>query len=576
MFDKRLTQMCPESKKYMAGNIILQWIELFLNAAVMITIARAIQAVFEKRWTTRGLLLALLFIALCVAGRFLATRYALRMSHLASRTVKLVLRGKIYDKLLRLGTSYREHASTAELVQESVEGVEQLESYFGLYVPQFFYAFIAPVSLFFLFGLSGSWTVAAVLLICVPLIPGTIMMVQKIAKKILAKYWGQYTQLGSTFLENLQGMTTLKAYQADSFKNEEMNRESEQFRRVTMAVLTMQLNSVTLMDLIAYGGTALGILLITRTYTKGGLSMAACIYMILLSSEFFLPMRRLGSYFHVAMNGMAASSRIFRFLNEEEPAPGTEEARRGDILLQNVNFSYDSDREVLHNVSLRIPASGLTGITGESGSGKSTVASLIMGRRTAADGTITLAGTDISRIRGESLMKAVTYIGFGSYFFEGSVRDNLLTADPDASDEMLWNVLSQCQLDDFLRAQNGLDTVLSENAENLSGGQKQRLALARAILHDSPVMIFDEATSNIDIESEEAILQKIRELAKIKAVLLISHRLANMVSADRIYCMEDGRITQIGTHKQLLEQGGTYADLWASQSALENYGKEAL
>ena len=342
MFDKRLTQMCPESKKYIAGNILLQWLELVLNVTIMITIARAIQSVFEGSFSSRNLVLSLFIILCSIGARFFATRYALRMSYLASRTVKQVLREKIYGKLLRMGTTYREHVSTAELVQESVEGVEQLESYFGLYVPQFFYAFIAPFFLFFLFGFSGSWMVAAVLLICVPLIPGTIMMVQKIAKKILAKYWGQYTQLGSTFLENLQGMTTLKTYQSDALKHEEMNRESEKFRKVTMAVLTMQLNSVTLMDLIAYGGTALGILLITRTYTKGSLGMAACIYMILLSSEFFLPMRRLGSYFHVAMNGMAASDRIFRFLGEAEPASGTETLPEGSlsVSMENVSFSY--------------------------------------------------------------------------------------------------------------------------------------------------------------------------------------------------------------------------------------------
>ncbi len=576
MFDKRLTQMCPESKKYILGNILLQWLELALNVTIMITLARAMQHVFEKTWTTRGLIRSLILIGICIAARFAATRSALRMSYLASRTVKRVLREKIYAKLLRLGTAYREHASTAELVQESVEGVEQLESYFGLYVPQFFYAFIAPVCLFFLFGFSGSWKVAAVLLICVPLIPGTIMMVQKIAKKILAKYWGQYTQLGSTFLENLQGMTTLKSYQADAFKNVEMNKESEHFRKVTMAVLTMQLNSVTLMDLIAYGGTALGILLITRTYTSGGLSMAACIYMILLSSEFFLPMRKLGSYFHVAMNGMAASDRIFKFLSETDPDVGTKDVKQYEIVLRNVNFSYTEDREVLHDVSLQVPGTGLTGITGESGSGKSTIAALIMGRRTAASGSVTLGGAAIRDIREESLMKTITCIGFDSYFFEGSVRENLLIADPAATNQMMWKALEACSLSEFLGSQGGLDTRLRENAGNLSGGQKQRLALARAILHDSPVMVFDEASSNIDVESEETILRQIHRLAEDKSIIMISHRLANLVDADRIYCMENGKVVERGTHEELLAAGGVYAGLWASQSALENYGKEAL
>ena len=313
MFDKRLMEMCPESRKYILGNILLQFLELCANAVMIITIAFSIQRIYEQAWGMGELALPALIVLGAFALRFFTTKYAVHMSYLASRTVKQVMREKIYGKLLRLGTAYREHASTAELVQESVEVVEQLESYFGQYVPQFFYAFMAPLALFFLFGFGGSWKVAAVLLVCVPLIPGAIMMGQKIAKRILAKYWGQYTKLGSTFLENLQGMTTLKTYQADGFKNEEMNAESEHFRKVTMAVLTMQLNSVTIMDFVAYGGAALGILLAGKAFAAGEIGLANMISMILLSADFFLPMRRLGSYFHVAMNGMAAATRSSAF-----------------------------------------------------------------------------------------------------------------------------------------------------------------------------------------------------------------------------------------------------------------------
>lgn len=576
MFDKRLMKLCPESKKYIVLNIVFQFLELICNTVMIGMIALSVQKLIEGTWGADKLVFPILVMLLSVILRFFTTRYAVRMSYLASRTVKSVMREKIYAKLLRLGTAYREHAATAELVQESTEGVEQLESYFGQYVPQFFYAFIAPIVLFFLFGFSGSWLVAAVLLVCVPLIPGAIIMVQKIAKRILSKYWGQYTKLGSTFLENLQGMTTLKIYQADEFKNEEMNRESEHFRKVTMAVLTMQLNSVTIMDFVAYGGAALGILLAGKAFINGSLPLANCIFMILLSAEFFLPMRRLGSYFHVAMNGMAASDRIFEFLNVEEPAEKTEKIEGFDIAFRNVRFSYDKEREILHGISLFIPEKSFIGIVGESGSGKSTVARLIMGRNTVGSGLISVGGKDICTLNEESLMKSITYIGFNAVFFKGTVRENLLLADKSASDERLWSVLESCALSDFFKSENGLDTSLLENAANLSGGQKQRLALARALLHDSPVYIFDEATSNIDIESEEAILGSILHLRGQKTIIMISHRLMNVVNADQIYCMENGEIAEKGTHSELIERGGVYARLHKAQQALENFGREAV
>ncbi|MCR5795061.1 MAG: ABC transporter ATP-binding protein/permease [Solobacterium sp.] len=576
MFDKRLIQMCPESRKYIAGNIILQFFELCFNAVMIVMIAFSVQKLYERVWGLQDLILPFAVIAVTVFLRFFTTKYAVRMSYLASRTVKRVMRERIYAKLLRLGNAYRGYVSTAELVQESVEGVDQLESYFGQYVPQFFYAFMAPAALFFLFGFGGSWKVASVLLVCVPLIPAAIVMVQKIAKKILGKYWGQYTQLGSTFLENLQGMTTLKIYQADEYKNAEMNRESEHFRKVTMAVLTMQLNSVTVMDLVAYGGTALGILLAVNAFAAGELGLANVVFMILLSADFFLPMRRLGSYFHVAMNGMAASDKIFRFLSEDEPAEKTGTADGGDIELRDLHFSYEKGREILHGISLLIPEGGFTGIVGESGSGKSTIAALITGRITAGDGMITIGGKDINTIREDSLMRYITYVGPGPVFFKGTVRENLLYAAPYASDEKLREVLAGCALADFLKSENGLDTVLTENAGNLSGGQKQRLALARAILHDTPVYIFDEASSNIDIESEEAILGQIRSIAAEKTVIMITHRLANVRDAGRICVMEKGTVCENGTHDELLSADGVYARLWKTQSALENYGKEAL
>lgn len=578
MFDKRLMKICPESRKYIAGNIILQWLELMCNALMIYVIANIIEEKYERFYEMpiSAFAIPLIIIAVTIVVRIFTSKAAVRMSYLASKTVKRKMRELIYSKLLRLGSSYSEKVSTAELVQESVEGVDQLESYFGQYVPQFFYAFIAPVTLFILFGLAGSWSTAAVLLICVPLIPGAIVMVQKIAKKLLSKYWGQYTELGSTFLENLQGMTTLKIYRADGYKNDEMNKESEHFRVVTMKVLTMQLNSIIIMDFFAYGGAAVGIIMATRAFANGSISLGSVIFMILLSVEFFLPMRRLGSYFHVAMNGMAASDKIFRFLETEEPADKTADVPDNfdSIALHDVCFSYDNTREILHNVNIDIPRNSFVGIVGASGCGKSTIASLIMGRNTTGSGSITVGGTDISEISEKSLMEHFTYVSHNAMFFKGTVRDNLLFGAPDADDTALWRELDRCRLSDFLKSEQGLDTMLSENAGNLSGGQRQRLALARAVLHNTPVYIFDEATSNIDSESEEIILETIRKMAEEKTVIMISHRLANIADADCIYALENGCVTEHGSHGELMKNGGTYARLYETQSQLENYGKD--
>ena len=590
MFDKRLMDLCPESKKYIIGNIIFQWLELWLNTMMIGCVAYMIKDMADMRGRIgRGVWYHPLHyveimrqysgvfgvVAVTIVVRFFTTRAATRMSYLASKTVKKKMRELIYTKLLKLGNSYREKVSTAELVQESVEGVDQLESYFGQYVPQFFYAFLAPITLFFLFGFAGSWSTAAVLLICVPLIPGAIMMVQKIAKKLLAKYWGQYTQLGSTFLENLQGMTTLKIYQADETKHQQMNRESEHFREVTMKVLAMQLNSIIIMDFFAYGGAAAGIILATRAFVQGRIGVANCIFMILLSADFFLPMRRLGSYFHVAMNGMAASDKIFAFLALEEPGEKTVEvpAEGGDIVLEHVTFSYEADREILHDISLEIPQKAFVALVGESGSGKSTVAALLRGQNTIQKGTLTIGGAAVTSIREDSLMKTVTYVGHNSVFFKGTVRENLLLANPEATEEALWSVLEDCRLADFLRREKGLDTALLENAGNLSGGQRQRLALARAILHDTPMYIFDEATSNIDVESEEIILRQIVGMRGKKTILMISHRLANAVEADRIYVLENGSLVESGKHGELIGQAGVYRTLWETQQALERFGE---
>lgn len=573
MMNKRLIGTVGESKKYVVGNVISQWISLAVNIGMMATIAKMLQSLYMGTIGSRQVALTAILAVVAVGIRFLCAVISSRMSYLSSKEVKKTLRQMIYKKLLRLGSSYKEQTNTSEVVQVAVEGVEQLETYFGAYLPQLFYAMLAPLTLFAFLSFVN-FPSALVLFLCVPLIPVTIIMIQRWAKKLLAKYWSQYTALGDTFLENLQGLTTTKIYQADAFKHREMNEQSEHFRKITMKVLTMQLNSITIMDLIAYGGAALGVILATLQFQAGKVDLFGCIMIILLGADFFLPMRILGSFFHIAMNGMAASDKIFRLLDLPEPEQKNAVVPEDcSIECENLRFAYEADREVLHGVSLSFPKGSFTAIVGESGCGKSTISAILMGRNKGYAGKITVGGVSLSKISEDSLMKNITYVSHQSYLFKGTVRENLLMANPKACDDVLWDVLEQVNLADFLRGENGLDTMLNEKASNLSGGQCQRLALARALLHDSPVYIFDEATSNIDVESENDIMAQIYGLARTKTVILISHRLANVTGADKIYVLEQGEIVEKGNHKTLLAQQGVYAKLWNAQQELENYAK---
>ena len=574
MINKRLIGAVPESKKYIAGNVALQWCSLCANIAMMSAVTALLAALYAGSMTQSKIVTTAVIALAAVAVRYGCTVGASRMGYLSSKAVKKTLRGAIYDKLLCLGASYSEQVKTSEVVQVAVEGVDQLETYFGAYLPQFFYAMLAPLTLFVVLCFV-SVPAAVVLLVCVPLIPVAIAAVQTWAKKLLSKYWGQYTALGDTFLENLQGLTTLKIYQADAFKNDEMNVEAEKFRKITMKVLTMQLNSITIMDLIAYGGAALGVIMAATQLRAGKIDLAGALLIILLAADFFIPMRQLGSFFHIAMNGMAASDKIFRLLDLSEPAHGSVSCPAGDIVCRDLHFSYEPEREILHGVDLTIPQGKFASLVGESGCGKSTISALLMGRNKGYTGSMTVGGAELRDIEEASLMRRITYVSHQSYLFKGTVRDNLLMGKPDASDGKLWSALTQVNLADFLRGEAGLDTLLSKRGENLSGGQRQRLALARALLHDSPVYIFDEATSNIDVESENDIMAQIHALAGRKTVLLISHRLANVTASDEIYVLERGNIVQHGTHDVLLKQGGAYAALWSAQQVLEHYGEEA-
>lgn len=571
MINKRLIGTVSESKKYIAGNVILQWCSLAANIAMMTSITILLQKLFFKTADRKNIIITAAVAAVAVIIRFVCTIGANRMGYLSSKAVKKILREKIYRKLLKLGTSYSEQVNTSEVVQVAVEGVEQLETYFRAYLPQFFYALLAPLTLF-VYLCFVNVPSACVLLVCVPLIPAAIAAVQTWAKKLLSKYWGQYTALGDTFLENLQGLTTLKIYQADKFKNEEMNRESEKFRRITMKVLTMQLNSITIMDIIAYGGAALGVIMATTQYAADRVSLAGCFLIILLAADFFIPMRQLGSFFHIAMNGMAASDKIFHLLDLQEPEKKLKKVPVDcSIVCSGLHFSYDADREILHGINLSFLKDSFTSIVGESGCGKSTIAEILMGRNKGYLGSVKIGGIELSDVDEASLMQNLTYISYQSYLFKGTVRDNLLMGKPDASDDELWAVVERVNLAGFLKCEKGLDTQLAEKGGNLSGGQCQRLALARALLHDSSIYLFDEATSNIDVESENDIMREIHTLAKTKTVILISHRLANVTASDNIYVMEKGRIAENGSHEELLSQNGVYKKLWNVQQDLEKY-----
>ena len=578
MIKTRLVRLLSHAKKYIVYTIFWQWISLLSQVLAVFSIANLLEHVVNDDVTISVTEQTILILALVVIVRFMCERMTARSSYLACVDVKRILREKIYEKMLRLGASYSEQVSSSEVVQVSTEGVEQLETYFGKYLPQLFYSLIAPLTLFFILC-RVSLKASVILLICVPLIPVSIVVVQKVAKRLLSNYWSVYTGLGDSFLENLQGLTTLKIYQADQIKADQMDAESQRFRRITMKVLTMQLNSTSVMDIIAYGGAAIGMGVAVSEFLKGNISMAGTLCIVLLASEFFLPLRLLGSFFHIAMNGMAASDKIFKILDLPEPQAGEKTLPEGalDVRLNDVHFSYEADREILKGVKLDLPAGSFVSLVGESGCGKSTIAGLLAAKNRGYTGEITIGGISLSEINEENLMKHVVLIRHNSYLFKGTVEENLKMAKPDATKEEMENVLQKVNLLGFLQTQDGLQTKLQEKAGNLSGGQCQRLAIARALLRsDSAVYIFDEAASNIDVESEELIMNVIHELAKTKTVLLISHRLANVVKSDKIYFLKDGKIKESGTHEELMKANGEYRHLYDSQMSLENYGKEGV
>ena len=583
MIKKRLVGLLSHAKKYIVYQVIWQWLSLLCQILLIYSGTTLLTEALSGNVTPRMAAMYGILTVLAIALRIFCERGASKASCRASMDVKRILRDNIYAKLLRLGVSYRERVSTSEVVQLSGEGVDQLETYFGKYLPQLFYSLLAPVTLFAVLAFVNL-PASLVLLICVPLIPASIVAVQKIAGRLLAKYWGIYTDLGDSFLENIQGLTTLKIYQADERKAAEMDEESQRFRRITMKVLTMQLNSTTVMDIVAYGGAAVGMIVALQQFAAGHVGLQGTLMIVLLAAEFFLPLRLLGSFFHIAMNGMAASDKIFTLLDLPEPERGTEvilvpgeqteetvPVAGRSVSVRNLHFSYEMEREILKGVSLEIPAGSFVSLVGVSGCGKSTAAGLLTGRNRGYTGSIRIGGKELSAVSEESLLTTVTLVAHTSYLFKGTVEENLRMGNPDLREERMVEILRKVNLWDFLKGQEGLQTRLLEKGSNLSGGQCQRLCIARALLRDTPVYIFDEATSNIDMESEELIMEVIRELSGKKTVILISHRLANVVGSDRIYLLQKGIVAEEGTHRELMEKGGAYAKLYSYQTELEQY-----
>ena len=576
MFNKRLISMVPQAMRYIVRNAAAQWVALVANIVLMLLIGLFLQRLVDGVAVDGWVAMLLCAGVAVIAVRMACLTFAQRMGVAAAMAAKRSVRRQVYDKLVRMGPGYSERIATSEAVQVSVEGCEQLESYFGQYLPQLLYAVLAPLTVFaFLAPLCLPAAIA--LLVCVPLIPISIVAVQKIAKRVMGRYWGAYTDLGGAFLENLQGLTTLKIYQADEACHRQMNEQAESFRRATMRLLTMQLNSITVMDVFAFGGTAVGIIAAMVQFANGQIPFYAAFCVVFLSAEFFIPMRALGSFFHTAMNGMAVAEKMFAILDAPESEQGTRsvDPEHAGIVVRDVSYSYDGQRTVLEHVDFAAPAGSFTGIVGESGSGKSTLAGILCGRNLGFEGDVEIGGVPLGQVSRESMAQTVTVVPFSSYLFSGTVRSNLLMARPEATDDELWDVLRRCRIDGFVRASGGLDTPVSEQGGNFSGGQRQRLALARALLHDTPVYIFDEATSNVDADSEQAIVGVIHELAKSRTVIMISHRLASVSKADRIFVLANGRVAESGSHEQLCAADGAYAKLWGRQMELEAFASRA-
>ena len=577
MIDKKLLRLLGENKKYIFYTVALMLLGLLASITVTACICYSIYLAASYDLNSGGAVIFLWPGVIALAGigvRYAAARMAGGLKDTLGRTAKKELRERIYNKIVKLGVRSANGMSMAGLTQVSMEGVEQLDLYYSSYIPQFFYAMLAPIILFAV-TVWIDWRPALALLACVPLIPVSIVAVSRYAKKIFAKYWGRYTSMGDGFLDSVQGLKELKIFQADGAQHIKMNEASEEFRRITMKVLVMQLASTTIMDLVAYGGAGLGIALAVLGVVNWGLSPFAALFLILVAVDFFLPLRAFGSAFHVAMNGASAGTRILALLEQPDPVWGENEVADTELEIANVTFSYDGKRDVLKDVSMVFPKTGMTAIVGESGCGKSTVVNLLTGAYRTETGTVTVGGVPIESLRRESYYARLAVVSCNTYIFNETVRQNFMLANGAVTDGEIYAALEKVNLADFIRSSGGLDKVITEDAANISGGQKQRLALAVNLVANKAVYIFDEATSNIDIESEAIIMANIKALSKEKAVIVISHRLANVVPSDLIYYMESGEVREQGTHAALMAMQGGYARLYTAQKHLENGYEEA-
>ena len=571
MIDKRLLRYFSESKKAIAKVVGLKCLLLVLNSLATGLMVYALRLFFTESAWQKPLSFAVAGSLIIYLLRFVVAKKEVRLAYGASASVKEKMRTRLFQKLMSFGVYYKERLRSAEAVQIIGEGIDQLEIYFSAYLPQFFYSMIAPIFLFFVIG-SMSWTVAIVLLIGVPLIPLAIALIQTFAKKTFAKYWTEYTDVGDEFLENLQGLTTLKIYGTDPYRHRQMEKSAESFRVQTMRVLTMQLNSIIVMDLVAYGGAAIALVVCLKACMAGRLDFFDALFILLLSADYFLPMRQLGSFFHIAMNGMAAADRMFDLLALEEEEDGTLSMEAADELkAKNLSLSYDGEKNALDQLSFDVKGPQLVGIVGPSGSGKSTLAAVLSKQLKGYTGSLAYSNAELSQTKEKSLLDHVTYLGAESYLMGGSVGELLAMANPRASEEAMWDSLDRVNLKDYFAAEAGLETMIQSGGSNLSGGQRQRLSLAMALLHDTPIYIFDEVTSNIDVESEEKIVGEIRALAETRLVLFISHRLANVKDAGHLLVLNQGHLVEEGRHEELLEKGGMYVDLWKTQAELERY-----